>query len=326
MSIGARHFDYRLRETFYAIDQYFGPDARDEDGLARTVPIPEEFNFGRADDDGQIFRFNASYDVTPDDLVYVTIAEGYRPGGFNLVTPNTGVPLDERAYEPDSIVSYEVGGKLSMLDQRVYLSSAIYYIDWSDIQTLVPTDLGFVIFGNAGKATARGLELEVQSRGLFADALSIVVGYSYTQVQLEESIVGLGLKGDPAPRVPEHSGSFMLDYALGGNGTWQGGINLTTSYTGGSFSTFGPLIPESDGSLSPDVLHLKQKAYWLTDISARFGMNDWTVRLFVDNVFDEDAELFRALEDAFSPYRDPYIERGVNQPRTIGLQLTWDFD
>jgi iron complex outermembrane recepter protein len=326
MSVGARHFDYRLRETFYAIDQYFGPDVRDEDGLARTVPIAEEFNFGRADDDGEIFRFNASYDVTPDDLVYVTIAEGYRPGGFNLVTPNTGVPLDERAYEPDSIVSYELGGKLTMLDQRVYLSSAVYYIDWSDIQTLVPTDLGFVIFGNAGKATARGLEVELQSRGLFADALSLMIGYSYTQVELEESIVGLGLKGDSAPRVPEHSGSFMLDYTLGDTGTWHGGFNISTSYTGGSFSTFGPLIPEEDGSLSPDVLHLEQDAYWLTDVSARFGMNDWTVRLFVDNVFDEGADLWRSLEDAFSPYRDPYIERGVNQPRTIGLQLAWEFD
>ena len=326
MSVGARHFDYRLRETFYAIDQYFGPDVRDEDGLARTVPIAEEFNFGRADDDGQIFRFNASYDVTPDDLVYVTIAEGYRPGGFNLVTPNTGVPLDERAYEPDSIVSYELGGKLTMLDQRVYLSSAVYYIDWSDIQTLVPTDLGFVIFGNAGKATARGMEVELQSRCLFADALSLMIGYSYTQVELEESIVGLGLKGDSAPRVPEHSGSFMLDYTLGGTGTWHGGFNVSTSYTGGSFSTFGPLIPEQDGSLSPDVLHLEQDAYWLTDVSARFGMNDWTVRLFVDNVFDEGADLWRTYEDALSPYRDPYIERGVNQPRTIGLQLTWDFE
>ena len=68
-----------------------------------------------------------------------------------------------------------------MLDQRVYLSSAVYYIDWSDIQTLVPTDLGFIIFGNAGKATAQGLELELQSRGLFADALSLLVGYSYTR-------------------------------------------------------------------------------------------------------------------------------------------------
>lgn len=325
MSLGGRHFDYRLRETFYAIDQYFGPDARDANGLARTTPIPEEFSFGRADDDGQIFRFNASYNLTPDDLVYVTVAEGYRPGGFNLVTPNTGVPLDQRAYEPDSIVSYEIGGKLTVLDQRVYLSSAVYYIDWSDIQTLVPTSLGFVIFGNAGKATARGFELELQSRGLIARDLSMSLGYSYTSTKLEESIVGLGLAGDHAPRIPKHAGSFMLDYALG-SGPWHGGINVSTSYTGNSFSTFGPVIPQANGALTPDIRHLEQDAYWLTNVSARFGMNDWTLRLFVDNAFDESVDLYRTFEAADSPYRNPFVSRGANQPRTIGLQLTWEFD
>lgn len=326
MSVGARHFDYRLRDTFYAIDQYFGFDARDADGLARTTPFEDEYSFGRADDDGEIYRFNASYNLTPDDLLYVTIAEGFRPGGFNLVTPNTGVPLDQRAYEPDSIVSYEVGGKLTLLDRRVYLSSAVYYIDWSDIQTLVPTDLGFSIFGNAGKASARGFELELQSHGLLAEGLSMMLGYSYTDSKLEESIPELGLDGDSVPRVPEHAGSFMIDYGFD-RGGWHGGVNVSTSYTGKSFSSFGPLIPADDGTLWPDPLYLQQDGYWLTDLSLRFGKDAWTARLFVDNVFDERVDLFRAFENTeFSPYRDPYVRRGANRPRTIGLQLTWEFE
>jgi outer membrane receptor protein involved in Fe transport len=326
VSLGARHFDYRLRETFYAIDQFFGPGARDENGMARSTPIPEEFSFGRADDDGQIYRFNASYDVTEDDLVYVTVAEGYRPGGFNLVTPNTGVPLDERAYDPDSIVSYEIGGKLSLLDRRVYLSTAVYYIDWSDIQTLVPTDLGFSISGNAGKATAKGFELELQSRDVLLEDLSLAIGYSYTSVKLEESIVDLGLKGDTAPRVPEHSASFMMDYVIQGTGEWTAGLNLSTSYTGRSYSAFGPVIPLEDGTLSPNELYLEQKDYWLTNLSARFQMNAWTLRLFVDNVFNDDVDLYRVKELADSPYRESWVTRGVNQPRTVGLQLTWDMN
>ncbi|MFC4312758.1 TonB-dependent receptor [Steroidobacter flavus] len=324
VSLGARHFDYRLRETFYAIDQFFGPDARDANGLARTTPIPEEYSFGRADDADEIYRLNASYDLTDDDLVYVTIAEGYRPGGFNLVTPNTGVPLDERQYDPDSIVSYEVGGKMSLVDRQVYLSTAVYYIDWSDIQTLVPTDLGFTIFGNAGKATARGFELEMQSRGLLADGLSMSIGYSYTNVQLEESIVNLGLKGDHAPRVPEHAGSLMADYEIKSNAAWTAGVNISTSYTGRSASAFGPLVPEFDGTLRANELYLEQEAYWLTNVAARFQLNAWTVRLFVDNVFNEDVDLRRVREMSDSQYRSPYVIRGVNQPRTVGLQLTWD--
>src|SRR5690606_13095920 len=63
VSFGARHCDYKPLETFYAIDQYFGVDARDANGFARTTPFPDEFSFGVADDDGQIFRFNASYNL-----------------------------------------------------------------------------------------------------------------------------------------------------------------------------------------------------------------------------------------------------------------------
>jgi len=326
MSIGARHFDYRLRETFYLVDQFFGPAARDSNGLARTTPFEDEFSFGRADDDGQIYRFNASYDLTADALAYLTVAQGYRPGGFNLVTPNTGVPLDKRAFEPDSIVSYEVGGKLSLLDRRVYLSSAVYYIDWSDIQTQVPTDLGFSVLGNAGKASVRGFELELQSRGLLVDGLSMMVGYSYTDAKLEESIIGLGLEGNHVPNVPEHGGSFMADYAFSVGGAWTAGVNVNTSYTGKSFTRFGALVPEEDGSLSPEVQYLKKDAYWLTNISARFGMNSWSVRLFVDNLFDDSVDLTRELHLANSPYRQPYYSRGVNRPRTIGLELTWDFN
>jgi len=324
-SIGGRHFDYRLRQTFYAIDQFFGENARDPQGNARTTPLPYEINYGKADDSGQIFRFNASYNVTPDDLIYTTIAQGYRPGGFNLVTPNTGVPIDQRAYEPDSIVSYEVGAKLSLLDRRVYLSSAVYYIDWSDIQTYVPTDLGFSLTGNAGKASVRGFEMELQSRGLFADGLSLALGYSYTDGKLEETIPELGFSGEHVPNVPKHTGSFMVDYAFAGNGRWDAGINATTSYTGKSYSQFGPFIPQTVGDPTPNVNYLPQDSYWLTNVSARFGMDAWQLRLFVDNVFNEDIALYRNMRDFSSPYRSPYVARGVNQPRTVGLQVTWDF-
>src|SRR5262249_6421026 len=159
-----------------------------------------------------IYRFNVSYELSDDQLIYATIADGYRPGGFNLVTPNTGVTPDQRQYEPDSIRSYEIGGKLSMLDHRAYLSTAVYYIDWKDIQTSVNTDLGFELQGNAGKATARGLELEVQTRDLLVPNLSLGMGYSYTYAKLAETIPELGFNGDRVPTVPKHSAFAVADY------------------------------------------------------------------------------------------------------------------
>src|SRR5690606_17280888 len=45
-SLGARYFKYRSDSVFYAIDQYFGEDARSPEGLARTTPYPDEFLYG----------------------------------------------------------------------------------------------------------------------------------------------------------------------------------------------------------------------------------------------------------------------------------------
>ena len=324
-SIGARYFDYRLRETFYAIDQFFGAAARNPDGTARSVPFDDEYAFGRADDDGQIYRFNASFDVTDDDLVYLTIAEGYRPGGFNLVTPNTGVPLEQRQYKPDSITSYEVGGKLSFLDHRAYLSSALYYIDWTDIQTTIITDLGFTLQGNAGKATARGFELELQTRDLAMPGLSLGVGYSYTYAKLAESIPDLGYNGDRVPTVPEHSGFVMADYGFSLADGWKAGVTLSTTFTGSSFATFGPVRPDFDGAAVADPYSLRQDSYWLSTLSARLGREKWDLRLFVDNLFDKRADLSRFFVDANSPYRGPYYSRVVNRPRTVGIEVSRSF-
>jgi outer membrane receptor protein involved in Fe transport len=55
-------------------------------------------------------------------------------------------------------------------------------------------------------------------------------------------------------------------------------------------------------------------------------MNAWTLRLFVDNAFNEDVDLYRVVELSESQYRSPFVSRGVNQPRTVGLQLTWDLE
>lgn len=351
VSVGARHFDYKLRETFFAIDQYFGSvdpvtgdsfPGRDANGLARTTPLPHEFTFGAADDDGQVFRFNTSYDLTDDDLLYLTVAQGYRPGGFNLVGPNTGITAAQRQFDPDSIVSYEIGGKFSLAANRVYVSSAIYYIDWSDIQTVnfVET-VGFAILDNAGKARSQGFELEVQLRDVAIEGLSLSLGYAFTDAQLTETVADFGFAGDPIPRVPRHAASFNVDYAFLTAAGWDAGINVLATYTGGSATEFGVLEPVQQRDINGDLVldangkpiivaaanpfYLDQDAYWLTDVSVRVENNAWKLRLFVDNVFDKSADIQRGYTPANSAFRQPFTSRIVNRPRTVGVELSRSF-
>lgn len=325
-SVGGRYFDVEGNGDFYSIDQWFGPNARDASGLARTVPLPAEFSNGEYREKGSVWRFNSSYKVGDDGLVYVTIAQGFRPGGFNLTTPNTGIPPEDRQYDSDDLVSYELGGKFSLLQNRIYISSALFRIDWSDIQTTVRTPLGFAYLGNAGKAVSQGLELEVDARDIIVPGFSFNLGYGYTDAKLTETIVGIGFKGERMPLVPRHALSLMADYSAAISGDINGGLTWLTTYTSGSHADFGPFKPvldpvtgQSVPSSRPNAQYLPLGSYWLTNVSLRIEGESWSARLFVDNLFDAHFKTSRQFLDANSLYAGPDVLYSANRPRTVGL-------
>jgi hypothetical protein len=66
---------------------------------------------------------------------YVQAAEGYRLGQLNQTTkdPLSGQPIPP-ASNPDKLWNYEVGEKSTLFEGRLTLNTALYYVDWSDIQ------------------------------------------------------------------------------------------------------------------------------------------------------------------------------------------------
>ncbi|RYY28789.1 MAG: TonB-dependent receptor [Sphingomonadales bacterium] len=331
-SIGGRYFQYRGSGTFYSIDQWFGPDARDANGLARTEPLDAEYSRGKYSEKGSVFRFNTSYKFDNDALAYVTIAQGFRPGGFNLLTPNSGIPAEGRQFNSDNILSYEVGGKFALNANRIYVSADIFHIDWSDIQTTVFTPLGFPYRGNAGKAVSNGAEVELQIRDMIARGLSFNVGYSYTDAKLTQSAEGIGFKGERAPLVPQHNLSLMADYETSIGGDFTFGFNWLSSYTGGSYADFGPFRPVSDpgtGALvaeaAPNDSYLRLRGYWLSNASVRIEGAGWTIRAFVDNLFNKQYKDARSYQPGNSLFSGPDVSYNANRPRTAGLEVTKTF-
>jgi iron complex outermembrane receptor protein len=331
-SVGGRYFDVRGTGGFFSIDQWFGQNARDANGLARTTPLPYEFSNGRYHEKGSVWRFNSSYKFGRDGLVYVTIAQGFRPGGFNLITPNTGIPPEGRQYDADDLVSYELGGKFSLLQNRLYVSSAIFRIDWSDIQTTVRTPLGFAYQGNAGKAVSQGVELELNARDILLPGLSFNLGYSFTDAKLTETIAGIGFKGERMPLVPRHALSLMTDYSAEISGDLKLGFNWVSSYTSSTIADFGRFRPVNDPvtglpvpAASPNPQYLPLDSYWLTNMSLRIEGESWSVRVFADNLFDARFKTSRQFVNANSRFAVSDIQYSANRPRTIGIGLSKRF-
>lgn len=85
VTIGGRYYDYELKE-FSAVDFPLFDAAFIAPSISEIADMPFDDDLGQADD-GFLYKFNASYDVTEDILVYATYSQGYRIGNSNGLGP-----------------------------------------------------------------------------------------------------------------------------------------------------------------------------------------------------------------------------------------------
>jgi iron complex outermembrane receptor protein len=95
-----------------------------------------------------------SYELTPDMMVYGSASRGFKSGGFNIRANTTAVPRSGEPFDDEKVDSFEVGSKMAMLDQRLFLNLAYFHNKYEDIQLSVFTALPgggfFGDFTNAG--------------------------------------------------------------------------------------------------------------------------------------------------------------------------------
>jgi iron complex outermembrane recepter protein len=70
------------------------------------------------------WRIGLDYDLTPENLLYGSIATGFKPGSGNYALFPATLP---RAYQPETITAYEVGSKNSFLAKTLTVNVASFY-------------------------------------------------------------------------------------------------------------------------------------------------------------------------------------------------------
>src|SRR3546814_17091337 len=73
-------------------------------------------------DDNVSWRGSIDYKVTSDSLLYITVAKGYKSGGYRIVPAIFASQI--APVTPESLLSYEAGFRASLLDRRVQLGGA----------------------------------------------------------------------------------------------------------------------------------------------------------------------------------------------------------
>jgi iron complex outermembrane receptor protein len=271
-------------------------------------------------------RFGLEYRPDEEQLFYASIAEGYRPGGLNApVSSACGVP-EVGPYRPDSLWSYELGGKNRLFNGRLQLNTGLFYARWRDTQlaliTPAPEECAYTT--NAGGAASRGFELEAQ--GLLTEYLKTDLSLAYEDARYTQTIrVGSLLivaNGDVIGTLPLVPSPWDLrasiDYArpLGGALTvYARADEEIHSHNPGPFYSQHP----DDAFYAPARVANPATHF----LSARAGLN-WSrveVRLHVDNLLDSQPTLLRR-----NNYReDTLIYATTFRPRTIGLSGSVQF-
>jgi iron complex outermembrane receptor protein len=89
-------------------------------------------------------------------MFFAKVSTGFKSGGFNLIgTP----PAGKEIWDPEEIISYEIGWKGTLLDHTLRLNTSAFHYDYDDLQ--VASIISFArITENAAKASINGIELE----------------------------------------------------------------------------------------------------------------------------------------------------------------------
>jgi iron complex outermembrane recepter protein len=237
-------------------------------------------------------KFNFSYQLNDNALLYATATKGFRPCGGSMALPlgssgvgaciqaglqalgyNGAAPL---SYGPDSLWSYELGEKAKLLDARLRVNASAYLENWKNIQ-LLELPCNYPFFDDGKSAHIYGGELEIQA--LLSARLIAVASVGYTHSTIAEASHGYAV-GDRLPDVPTETASIMLNYHTRLTGGYEFVARAENVFTGKRVDLTFPLgVPDTQTRLP---------SYDLTNLRAGItSKNGWTASLFANNVFNK---------------------------------------
>jgi len=236
------------------------------------------------------------------------------------------------------------------MDNRLTFNGAVFRQQWEDFQFSILGANGLTEIKNANQAEIDGLEMDINWAVSYN--LSISGGVAFYDAQLTDNYCGWvnETTGDPETVCPAGTVNPDGDVVSGPeapNGTrlpvtadFKG--NLTARYTF-DWKDFEPFIQGAlvyEGERSTDLRTASNEifgqlpSYAVFDLSAGVRKNNWTLNLYVKNLFDESAEFNRFAMCAESvcgasgvdaQYPNGQVYTIANKPRTIGLRFSQDF-
>jgi iron complex outermembrane recepter protein len=161
------------------------------------------------------WRVGLDYKPSKDVLTYASVSTGYKSGGINGGFVTSSPALEP--FLPEKLLAYEVGAKSELLNGAMLATGAVFYYDYTDVQTQVEENQGtltVIRIGNVPTASVRGAEMELHWKAIRDLDLSIGFSYLDTELGAFDSPAGPVPSGNKLPNAPEFSGVSTARYTV----------------------------------------------------------------------------------------------------------------
>ncbi|HEX7854235.1 MAG TPA: TonB-dependent receptor [Sphingobium sp.] len=259
---------------------------------------------------------NLAIDVTPDVHLYGKWSTGYKAGGANSRSQTF------RAFNPESVSTFEIGAKTEFLDHHARFNIAAYTSAYKDMQvdfiapvvTVPATTRTTIETMNAnGNGRIKGIEADLTVTPV--NGLTLTGSYAYTDVRLP--LAANPFQGNALVTVypvytPKNAASGAIDYVLTmPDSTLR--LHLDGNYSSSQYAM------ASDPTKS-DSSFIVNGRVSLGDIHMAHGGPSMELSVWARNLFNEAHLFVKANGGSSLGYYGIY-----NEPRTVGVQASVKF-
>jgi outer membrane receptor protein involved in Fe transport len=278
-------------------------------------------------------KIGFDYQFDPNNLLYATIAKGYRIGGAN---PDIGQFCNLAAYgltavppqySSDSVWSYELGTKNTFDDRRILVDASIYIIKWNNIQQNVELPCGFQFTANLGTAESRGFDIQTQFK--VSDALTLGGTFGFTNASYTQTVYATEIAAETPGSLSivqdgDHIAGAPWTLALFSQVNFpvldaHGYMRADYQYSAKQTDIIAAQNPANGGS-SVYVPSLPSTAY--TSLRAGVKWAGFDSSLFSQNLFNTQPKLTTTEDNSFG---SPLFQVISWRPRTIGVTATYRY-
>lgn len=259
--------------------------------------------------------FKISYRFNPGVMAYVSYAEGFKAGGFNLDRARRapGVINPDTSFPAETVVSYEAGVKTNTADYGVVANAAFFHQTYENFQLNTYTGISWLV-ASIPEVISRGVDVDLMWRTPI-EGLSFSGGVTYAETQFGEFIPPAGISSRlPNTRLsyaPLWSGAGTLNYERPVGDDLEFRASVSAKYTS-EYNTGSNLDPLK----SQPPMTLVNARLVLGAIDER-----WSAELWAQNLTDKDYH--QVIVD--QPLQTGTFATFLAPPRTYGLTLRGRF-